>query len=74
MKVIIQNLRPSVKISDVYKKARQFMQDTLPNIEIPKHFGYGMGIFLSENNLSISEGNDKTIQPGFSFLVCCNFP
>jgi Xaa-Pro aminopeptidase len=33
-----------------------------------------MGIFLSENSLSISESNDKTIQPGFSFLVCCNFP
>lgn len=47
MKVINQNLRVGVKINDVYKKARQFMQDTLPTIEVPKNFGYGMGIFLS---------------------------
>lgn len=53
-KVIIQNLRPGVKICDVYKKARQFMHDTLPNLEAPKSFGYGMGIFLSENNLAIN--------------------
>jgi Xaa-Pro aminopeptidase len=47
VKVIIQNLRPGVRICDVYKKARQFMQDTLPSFEVPKSFGYGMGIFLS---------------------------
>ena len=46
LKVITQNLRPGVKICDVYKKARQFMQDTLPHLEVPKTFGYGMGIFL----------------------------
>jgi nucleosome binding factor SPN SPT16 subunit len=73
-KVITQNLRAGVKICDVYKKARQFMQDTLPSLEVPKNFGYGMGIFLSENNLAINESNDRTIQPGFSFLVACNFP
>ncbi len=72
VKVIIQNLRPGVKISEVYKKARQFMQDTLPGIEPPKSFGYGMGIFLSENNLAINEANDRVIQVGYSFLVSCN--
>lgn len=54
VKVIIQNLRPGVKICDVYKKARQFMVDTLPSFEAPKSFGFGMGIFLSENNLAIN--------------------
>lgn len=54
VKVITQNLRPGVKICDVYKKARQFMQDTIPSLEVPKSFGYGMGIFLSENNLAIT--------------------
>jgi len=32
VKVITQNLRPGVKICDVYKKARQFMQDTIPSL------------------------------------------
>lgn len=73
-KVITQNLRPGVRICDVYKKAKQFLQDTLPNVEVPKNFGYGMGIFLSENNLAINEVNDRTIQPGHTFLVLCNFP
>ena len=73
-KVITQNLRPGVRICDVYKKAKQFLQDTLPNVEVPKSFGYGMGIFLSENNLAINEVNDRTIQPGHTFLVLCNFP
>lgn len=50
------------------------MQDVLPFLEVPKNFGYGMGIFLSENNLAINELNDRVIQPGFSFLVSCNFP
>lgn len=48
------------------------MQDTLPGIEPPKSFGYGMGIFLSENNLAINEANDRVIQVGYSFLVSCN--
>jgi Xaa-Pro aminopeptidase len=48
------------------------MQDTLPTLEVPKSFGYGMGIFLSENNLAINESNDRVIQAGFSFLVSCN--
>lgn len=45
-KVIIQNLRIGVKISDVYRKARQFIQDSLPGLEIPKSFGFGVTLFL----------------------------
>jgi hypothetical protein len=33
-----------------------------------------MGIFLTENNLTINETNERVIQPGFSFLISCNFP
>jgi nucleosome binding factor SPN SPT16 subunit len=73
VKVIVQNLRPGVKVCDVFKKAKQFMQDTLPAIEVPKSFGFGMGIFLSENSLAINEHNERTIHPGHSFLVSCNF-
>lgn len=72
-KVIIQNLRIGVKLCDVYKKAKQFVSDNLPNLECPKNFGFGIGIFLCENNLLINETNDRTIQPGFSFLINVTF-
>ena len=45
-KILTGNLREGIKISDVYKKAKQFMQDSLKNIDVPKNFGYGMGIFM----------------------------
>jgi nucleosome binding factor SPN SPT16 subunit len=41
-RILTQNLRAGVKISDVYKKARMFMQDSLKSIEVPKNFGYGV--------------------------------
>lgn len=31
-RILTQNLRVGVKISDVYKKARLYMQDSLPNV------------------------------------------
>lgn len=45
-RILTQNLRVGVKISDVYKKARLFMQDSLPKIEVPKTFGYGVLLTL----------------------------
>lgn len=33
-----------------------------------------MGIFLTESNLSISETNDRTIEPGFCFHLAINLP
>lgn len=44
-KILTQNLKVGVKISDVYKKARLFMQDSLKSIDVPKNFGYG--VFLN---------------------------
>jgi len=41
-KVIIQNLRIGVKISDVYKKAKQFVADNLSALEMPKSLGFGV--------------------------------
>lgn len=73
-KIVTHNLKAGIKISDVYKKARLFMQDSLKNIQVPKNFGYGMGIFMHENNLTISENNDRLIQAGNSFLVVINIP
>ena len=42
IKILTQNLRGGVKISDVYKKARQYMQDSLKAVDVPKNFGYGV--------------------------------
>ena len=49
--MILQNLRPNVTMSSVYKKAVEFMKEYLPNVEPPKSFGFGIGIFLCENSL-----------------------
>ena len=73
-KILTSNLRTGIKISDVYKKARMYMQDSLKNIEVPKNFGYGMGIFMHETTLNINENNDRTIQAGNSFMVVINLP
>ena len=53
-KILTQNLRVGVKISEVYKKAKMFMVDNIKNVEVPKNFGYGMGIFMHENTLNIN--------------------
>lgn len=45
-KIVTHNLKAGIKISDVYKKARLFMQDSLKNIQVPKNFGYGVILFL----------------------------
>ena len=73
-KILTSNLRNGIKISDVYKKARMYTQDSLKNIEVPKNFGYGMGIFMHETTLNINENNDRTIQAGNSFMVVINLP
>ena len=33
-----------------------------------------MGIFMHENNLTISEHNDRFVQAGNSFLIVINLP
>lgn len=42
IKLLTLNLKVGVKISDIYKKAKLYMQDSLKNIEVPKNFGYGV--------------------------------
>ena len=72
-KVIIQNLRPGVRINQIYKKAEQFLKDNLPSVEVPKSFGFGTGVFLCENNLAITESNDRQVKVGNCFLISCSF-
>jgi nucleosome binding factor SPN SPT16 subunit len=45
-KILTNNLKAGVKINDAYKSAKNFMQDNLPMIDIPKNFGYGVRMFL----------------------------
>ncbi len=45
-KVIIHNLKPKAKLSEVYGKAREFMKDNLSMVDVPKTFGFGTGLFL----------------------------
>ena len=72
IKVITQNLRPGISLNEVYKKVLEFMKSYLPNVEPPKSFGFGIGVFLCENSLEISETNTKIIEVGSSFLINCN--
>ena len=40
--ILTKNLKVGVKISDVYKSARRYMQDKLKDIKVPKNFGFGV--------------------------------
>lgn len=60
-KIITQNLRVGVKLSEVYKKAKMFVQEHLKGLEMPKSLGFGIGIFLKENTLNINENSDKIV-------------
>lgn len=46
-KIIQQNLKPGVALNQIYDKIGQFMKQHLPEIEIPKSFGFGIGVFVS---------------------------
>lgn len=45
-KIVTQNLKAGVKLSDVYKKAKMFVEEHLKGLEMPKSLGFGIGIFL----------------------------
>lgn len=45
-KVIQQNLKPGVTLDLIYDKCVQFMKQHLPEVEPPKSFGFGIGVFL----------------------------
>lgn len=47
-KVIQQNLKPGVVLELIYDKCVQFMKQHLPEVEPPKSFGFGIGVFLVE--------------------------
>lgn len=40
---------------------------------MPKSLGFGIGVFLKENTLSITETNDKVIEAGNVFLADLTF-
>ena len=40
---------------------------------MPKSLGFGIGVFLKENTLNISESNDKVIEVGNVFLIDLTF-
>jgi len=46
-KIIIQNLRVGVTISEVYKKAKQFVSEHLGVLNMPKSLGFGVILWLN---------------------------
>ncbi len=52
-KIVTQNLKVGVKLSDVYKRAKMFVEEHL-KVDMPKSLGFGIGIFLKESSLGIT--------------------
>ena len=60
-------------MNDVYKIAKKFVEEHLKDLQMPKNLGFGIGVFLRENTLNITENNDKLIEAGNVFLIDLTF-
>jgi nucleosome binding factor SPN SPT16 subunit len=70
---LIEGLKEGAVIGSVVRDARRILEKALPSATIPAQLGSGIGVFLDETVLALTEDNDTVVQPGMCFGVVTAF-
>ena len=72
-KLLINSIKPKMKISALYALGADFLKQELPDFEVPTNFGYGIGLEYKENSLLINDKNDRVFEQGMTILIVTGF-
>ena len=73
--IILQNLKPGNKLSQVHQKGVEFLKEKAPNLleKISQNMGFGIGLEFKESNLLINAKNNREIKKNMVFNLALAF-
>ena len=73
--IILQNLKPGNKLSQVHQKGVEFLKEKAPILleKISQSMGFGIGLEFKESNLLINAKNNREIKKNMVFNVALAF-
>lgn len=72
---VIEKMKDGVKLSEVYKHGRSFVDDNEEELteKLTKNFGFSTGICFREGSLLITEKNETVLKAGMTFNLSIGF-
>lgn len=73
--LVIKNVRDGAVAKDVYKKALELVKSKKPELEksFVRTVGYGIGIEIRDNQLSLNAKNNTTLRDGMTLSITTGF-
>lgn len=62
-------MKPGASLKSIYKKCAEFVRENFKGVEVPKSFGYGTGVFPTEESLEIEPSNKNTVKVGQVYQI-----